>query len=68
MAKNCLFNGMVLTCVDQLSGVLTWSWTLNKSSSLSGVQQTLFLDQDLIQLLSGSNRGLKMESAAVSGL
>ena len=55
---------MVLTYVDQLSKVLAWSWTLNKSLSLSGVQQTLFLDQSLIQLLSGSNSGLKFECSA----
>jgi len=30
--------------VDQLFGMLAWSWTLNKSWSLSGVEQTLFLD------------------------
>ena len=65
IAKLVLFHDMVLTCVDQLSGVLAWSWTLNKSCSLSGVKQTLFLDQDLFQLLSGSNSGLKFESAAI---
>ena len=32
---------------------------------MSGVQQTLFLDQALIQLLTGSNRGLKIQSAVV---
>ena len=64
IAKLVLFHDMVLTYVDQLFGVLAWSWTLNKSCSLSGVKQTLFLDQDLFQLLSGSNSGLKFESAA----
>ena len=69
IAKLVLFHGMVLTYVDQLSGVLAWNWTLNKSWSLSGVQQTLFLDQDLIQLLSVSYSGLKFEcSAALSPL
>ena len=42
-----------------------WSWTFNKSWSLSGVQQTLFLDQDLIPLLSISYSGLKFECSAV---
>ena len=56
---------MVLICVDQLFGVFAWSWTLNKSWSFSGVKQTLFLDQDLFQLLSGSNSGLKFECSAV---
>ena len=42
IAKLVLFHDMVLTYVDQLFGVLAWSWTLNKSCSLSGVQQTLF--------------------------
>jgi len=65
IAKLVLFHDMVLTCVDQLSRVLAWSWTLNKSCSLSGVKQNLFLDQDLFQLLCCSNSGLKFESAAV---
>ena len=55
---------MVLTCIDQLFGMLAWSWTLNKSWSLSGVKQTLFLDQALIQPLSGSNSGLNFECSA----
>ena len=65
MTKIVFFHGMVLTCIDQLFEMLAWSWTLNKSWSLSGVEQTLFLDQALIQLLSGSNSGFKSESSAV---
>ena len=68
MAKNCLFHGMVLTCVDQLFGVLAWSWTLKKGWSLSGVKQTLFLDQALIQHLTSSNHGLKVECSVVLDL
>ena len=56
---------MVLTYVDQLLGLLAWSWTLNKSWSLSGVEQTL---QALIQLLSGSNSGFNSECSAVLAL
>ena len=56
---------MILTCVDQLFGLHAWSWTLNKSWSLSGVEQTLFLDQAMIQPLSSSNSGLKFECSAV---
>jgi len=41
------------------------SLTFNKSWSLSWVQQTLFLDQDLIQLLSVSYSGLKFECSVV---
>ena len=65
IAKLVLFHDTILTCVNQLPCLLAWSWTLNKSVSLSGAQQTLFLDQDLFQLLSCSNSGLKFESAAV---
>ena len=56
---------MVWTYVDQLFGVLAWSCTLNKSGILNRVKQTLFLDQSLIQLLSGSNSGLEFESVAI---
>ena len=56
---------MVLTYVDQLFGMLAWSWTLNKSWTLSGVEQPLFFDQALIQLLSGSNGGFKSKYNAV---
>ena len=68
IAKIVFFHDMVLTYVDQLFGVLAWSWTLNKSRSLSGVEQTLFLDQALIQLLSGRNGGLKFGCSAVLDL
>ena len=55
---------MVLTYVDQLFGMVTWNWTLNKGWSLNGVQQTFFLDEAQIQLLSGSNSGLKFKCSA----
>ena len=51
-------------CGSQTPGVLQQSLTLNKSWSLSGVLHTLFLDQDLIQLLSVSYSGLKFECSA----
>ena len=57
-----LYRDATLTCVDQL---LTVSYTLNKSWSLSGVEQTLFLEQESDQLGTKSNRGSDFESADV---
>ena len=45
--------------------VLAWQWNLNKSWSPCYVQQTLFLDHELDQLVSKSNQALKLESMAV---
>ena len=45
--------------------LLAWQWNLNKSLSLSGVEQTLFNDQELDQLRSKSNRSPKIELSAV---
>ena len=42
-------------------------WDINKSCSLSYVEQTLFKGQDLVQSLTSSNRALKLESMAVLG-
>ena len=67
-ARDCLFHDACLTLVDQWFRVLAWSWTLNKSWSLSGVEQTLFLDQALIRLLIISNSCLKFECSAVLDL
>ena len=60
-----LYRDATLTYVDQSLIVLAWSCTLNESLSLSGVEQTLFLDQEPDQLETKSNRGSKIESAAV---
>ena len=60
-----LYRDATLTCVDQSRTVLAWSCTLNKSWSPCYVQQTLFLDQELDQLVSKSKRALKLESMAV---
>ena len=60
-----LYRDATLTCVDQLLSVLAWSYTLNKSWSLSGVEQTLFLEQEPDQLGTKSNRGSNLEPSAV---
>ena len=60
-----LYRDATLTYVDQSLIVLAWSCTLNKIWSLSGVEQTLFLDQELDQLVSKSNWALNLESMAV---
>ena len=60
-----LYRDATLTYVDQSLTVLAWSCTLNKSWSLSGVEQTLFLDQELYQLVRKSNRGSNLEPEAV---
>ena len=60
-----LYRDATLTCVDQSLTVLAWSCTLNKSWSPCYVQQTLFLEQEPDQLGTKSNRGSKIESAAV---
>ena len=54
-----------LTYVDQSLRLLAWQWNLNKSWSLSGVEQTLFLDQEPDQLGTKSNRSSNLESTAV---
>ena len=60
-----LYRDATLTGVDQSLIVLAWSCTLNKSWSLSGVEQTLFLDQEPDQLGTKSNRSSNLESTAV---
>jgi len=68
--RNILSPGLVtIQLVSCVLGFLLSNmiWSKNKSWSLSGVLQTLFLDQDLIQLLSGSNSGLNFESSAALG-
>ena len=66
--RNILSPGLVtIQLVSCVLGFLLSNmiWSKNKSWSLSGVLQTLFLDQDLIQLLSVSYSGLKFEWSAV---
>jgi hypothetical protein len=60
-----LYRDATLTSVDQSLTVLAWSCTLNKSWILSGVEQTLFLDQEPDQLGTKSNRSSNLESTAV---
>ena len=60
-----LYRDASLTCVDQSLRLLAWQWNLNKSWSLSGVEQTLFLDQEPDQLGTKSNWGSNFESTAV---
>ena len=62
-----LYCDATLTCVDQTLTVLAWSCILKKSWSLSGVEQNLFLNQEPDQLVSKSNRALKLESMPVLG-
>ena len=62
-----LYCDATLTCVDQMLTVLAWSCILKKSWSLSGVEQNLFLNQEPDQLVSKSNRALKLESMPVLG-
>lgn len=62
-----LYRDATLTGVDQSLTALAWSCTINKIWSLSGVEQTLFLDQELDQLVSKSNRALNLESIAIFG-
>jgi len=60
-----LYRDAALTQVKQCFQDQIWSLTLNKSLGLSGVLHTLFLDQDLIQLLSVLYSGLKFECSAI---
>ena len=60
-----LYRDASLTCVDQSLRLLAWQWNLNKSWSLSGVEQTLFFDQELDHLVSKSNWGSNFESTVV---
>ena len=45
--------------------MFAWQWNLNKSCNPCYVEQTLFLDQGLIRLLSVSNRAFKNQLSAV---
>jgi hypothetical protein len=56
-----LSNDITLTKVEMLFRSKRWSLTKNKSWSLGWVQQMLFLDQVMIQPLSGSDSGHKTE-------
>ena len=63
-----LYRDATLTDVDQLLTVLAWSYTLNKSWSLSWIEPNLFDAQELIQCLARSNGAHKNQQTAVFGL
>ena len=60
-----LYRDASLTCVDQSLRLLAWQWNLNKSWSLSGVEQILFFNQELDHLVSKSNWVSNFESTVV---
>ena len=62
-----LYRDATLTDVDQLLTVLAWSYTLNKSWSLSWIELNLFDAQELIQCLARSNGAHKNQQTAVFG-
>ena len=44
------YRDAILTWIELWLRGFAWQWNLNKSLSLSGVEQTLFNDQELDQL------------------
>jgi hypothetical protein len=63
--QNTFFMDAALTKTKQGFPFKIQGLTLNKNCSLVCLLQTLFLDQEPNQLGNKSNRGSKMESAAI---
>ena len=66
--QNVIFHDPTLTKVELQHKLFAWQCTLNKSCSLSFVEQTLFKANELMQCLTWSNRAHKNQQNAISRL